>query len=90
MEVTDKDADNYTPEMFDAYLSAWVLLPHGGELLKAQVLLDKREMQMETQLDKLTQILSWIHVNMRLSLQMDQERFIWPTSCSCASRMGFE
>ena len=43
MEITDKDADNYTPEMFDAYLSAWVLLPHGGELLKAQIVGQKRD-----------------------------------------------
>ena len=68
MEITDGDADNYTPETFDAYLTAWVLIPHGGELLKAQVLLDKREMQMETQLDRLTQIPSWMHMNMRLAI----------------------
>ena len=37
MEITDEDADNYTPETFDAYLTASVLVPHGGELLKPQV-----------------------------------------------------
>ena len=70
-EITDGDADNYTPETFDAYLTALVLLPHGGELLKVQVV-GQREMQMETQLNELTQISSWIHMNMRLSLQMEQ------------------
>ena len=29
MEITDGDADNYTPETFDAYLTASVLLPNG-------------------------------------------------------------
>ena len=43
MEITDGDADNYTPETFDAYLTASVLLPHGGELLKAQVVGQKRD-----------------------------------------------
>ena len=42
MEITDGDADNYTPETFDAYLTALVLLPRGGELLKAQVVGRKR------------------------------------------------
>ena len=27
MEIKDEDADNYTPETFDAYLTALVLLP---------------------------------------------------------------
>ena len=43
MEITDGDADNYTPETFDAYLTASVLLPRGGELLKAQVVGQKRD-----------------------------------------------
>jgi hypothetical protein len=43
MDITDEDADNYTPETFDAYLTALVLLPHGGELLKAQVVGQKRD-----------------------------------------------
>ena len=43
MEITDEDADNYTPETFDAYLTALVLLPYGGELLKAQVVGQKRD-----------------------------------------------
>ena len=43
MEITDVDADNYTPETFDAYLTASVLLPRGGELLKAQVVGRKRD-----------------------------------------------
>ena len=43
MEITDGDADNYTPEMFDAYLTALVLLPCGGELLMAQVVGQKRD-----------------------------------------------
>ena len=42
MEITDEDADNYTPEMFDAYFTALVLLPCDGELLKAQVVGQKR------------------------------------------------
>ena len=43
MEITDEDADNYTSETFDAYLTALVLLPCGGELLKAQVVGQKRD-----------------------------------------------
>ena len=38
--------------------------------------MDKREMQMENQLEELTQIPSWIHMNIRLSLQMDQEIYM--------------
>ena len=37
MEITDEDTNNYTPEIFDAYLRALVLVPHSGELLWAQV-----------------------------------------------------
>ena len=33
-------------------------------------------MQMENQLEELTQIPSWIHMNIRLSLQMDQEIYM--------------
>ena len=36
MEIKNEDANNYTPETFDAYLTASILLPCGGELLKAQ------------------------------------------------------
>ena len=43
MEITDEDADNHTPETFDAYLTASVLLPCGGELLKAKVFGQKRD-----------------------------------------------
>jgi hypothetical protein len=43
MEITDGDADNYTPETFIAYLTVSVLLPCGGELLKAQVVGQKRD-----------------------------------------------
>ena len=43
MEITDEDADNYTPETFDSYFTALVLLPHGGELLRAQVVGQKRD-----------------------------------------------
>jgi hypothetical protein len=31
------DADDYTPEAYDQYLTAEVLLPHGGEAQKARV-----------------------------------------------------
>jgi hypothetical protein len=43
MEITDEDTDNYTPETFDAYLAASVLLPCDRELLKAQVVGQKRD-----------------------------------------------
>ena len=43
VEITDVDADNYTPEMFDAYLTALVLLSCGGELLRVQVAGQKRD-----------------------------------------------
>jgi hypothetical protein len=34
MEITDGDADNYTPETFDAYLTALVLLPLWWRIVK--------------------------------------------------------
>ena len=43
MEITDGDADNYTPETFDAYLIALVFLPCGEELLKAQIAGQKKD-----------------------------------------------
>ena len=43
MEITDEDADNYTSETLDAYVTALVLLPCGEELLKAQVVGQKRD-----------------------------------------------
>ena len=43
MEITDEDADNHIPETFDAYLTALVLLPCDGELLKVQVVRQKRD-----------------------------------------------
>ena len=36
-DATQPEADNYTPESFDEYITAEVLLPHGGELQKARV-----------------------------------------------------
>lgn len=37
------EADDSTPEQYDQYLSAEVLLPHGGELQKARVISRKRD-----------------------------------------------
>jgi hypothetical protein len=37
------ELDEYTPETFDGYLTASVLLPRGGEVLKAQVVARKRD-----------------------------------------------
>ena len=37
------DADDYTPEAYDQYLTAEVLLPHGGEAKKARVINRKRD-----------------------------------------------
>jgi hypothetical protein len=37
MEIKYEDADNFTPETFNASLTGLVLLPRSGELLKAQV-----------------------------------------------------
>jgi hypothetical protein len=36
------EADEWTPETFDKYLAAEVLLPHGGELVRAKVTGRKR------------------------------------------------
>ena len=36
-EATKLEADEYTPEAYDQYLLAEVLLPHGGDLQKAKV-----------------------------------------------------
>jgi hypothetical protein len=36
------EADEWTPETFDKYLAAEVLLPHGGELERAKVMGRKR------------------------------------------------
>ena len=60
--------------MFDAYLIALVLLPCGGELLKAQIVGQKRDAN-KNPVGQAYTIPSWTHVNMRLSLQMDQKRF---------------
>lgn len=37
------DLDEFTPETFDGYLTASVMLPRGGEVLKAQVVARKRD-----------------------------------------------
>jgi hypothetical protein len=37
------EADMYTPEAFDEYLNVEVMLPHGGEVLKAKVKSRKRD-----------------------------------------------
>jgi hypothetical protein len=36
------EADEWMPETFDKYLAAEVLLPHGGELVRAKVMGRKR------------------------------------------------
>ena len=42
-EFNHQEADEYTPETFDGYLTASVLLPRGGEVLQAQVVGRKRD-----------------------------------------------
>ncbi len=42
-ESTRMEQDEYTPETFDGYLNASVMLPRGGEVLKAQVVSCKRD-----------------------------------------------
>jgi hypothetical protein len=37
------EQDEYTPEAFDGYLTASVMLPRGGEVLRAQVVARKRD-----------------------------------------------
>ena len=37
------DQEEYTPETFDGYLTASVMLPRGGKVLKAQVVARKRD-----------------------------------------------
>jgi hypothetical protein len=46
LETGDSDADepeDFTPESYDEYLTAQVLLPHGGEASKATVVCRKRD-----------------------------------------------
>jgi hypothetical protein len=40
---SQEDQEGYTPEAFDGYLTASVMLPRGGEVLKAQVVARKRD-----------------------------------------------
>lgn len=42
-ESTIPDAEEFTPETFDGYLTASVMLPRGGEVLQAQVVARKRD-----------------------------------------------
>ena len=42
-EATRPEQDEYTPEAFDGYLTASVMLPRGGEVLRAQVVSRKRD-----------------------------------------------
>ncbi len=42
-EAVRPEQDEYTPEAFDGYLTASVLLPRGGEVLKAQVMPRKKD-----------------------------------------------
>ena len=42
-EAVRPEQDEYTPEAFDGYLTASVLLPRGGEVLRAQVVSRKRD-----------------------------------------------
>ena len=44
-EATQPEQDDYTPETFDGYLTAEVMIPRGGEVLKAQVISRKRDSQ---------------------------------------------
>ena len=42
-DATQQEADDSTPEAYDQYLTAEVLLPHGGEMLKAKVVGRKKD-----------------------------------------------
>jgi hypothetical protein len=42
-ESTHMEQDEYTPETFDGYLTASVMIPRGGEVLKAHVVSRKRD-----------------------------------------------
>jgi len=42
-ESTKQDADNYTEESYDEYLTAQISLPQGGEMTKAKVTGRKRD-----------------------------------------------
>ena len=42
-ESTRPEQDEFTPETFDGYLTASVMLPRGGDVLKAQVIARKRD-----------------------------------------------
>lgn len=43
LDASKQDADNFTPESYDQYLTAQVLLPQGGEAMKATVIGHKRD-----------------------------------------------
>ena len=42
-ESDARELDDYTPETFDEYMRAFVMLPRGGEILKAQVVGRRRD-----------------------------------------------
>ena len=42
-ELTAVEADEYTSEAYDEYLTAEVMLPHGGEMARAKVISRKRD-----------------------------------------------
>jgi len=72
------EADDYTPEAYDKYLTPEVLLPNMGEMMKAKVIGRKRDadgnpigVQNATQ--------SWIHVSIKLSSWMELLMYLWQT-----------
>lgn len=42
-DATKPEADDFTPEAYDQYLTAEVMLPHGGEMAQARVISRKRD-----------------------------------------------
>ncbi|KAI2509777.1 hypothetical protein MHU86_4630 [Fragilaria crotonensis] len=61
-EFRRSDADDYTPEAFDQYLTAEIVTDRGGDILRGTVK-SRKEIMTESQLDRQTQILYWIPAN---------------------------
>ena len=72
------DTDDFTPESYDEYLTAQVLLPQGGEASKATVVSRKRDHDVD-RLESAMQIHCWIPVCMKLNSQMVQQKMFLPT-----------
>jgi hypothetical protein len=67
---TMPESDDYTPEAYDEYLMAKVLLPSGGDVARAKVIGHKRDADGNpTGADIATQ--SWIPANTRFSSLME-------------------